>query len=71
MPITMDIQESFLFKQGEAKGETKGKQETTKEVILNLYTKLNLTPEKIAEVLNVDKAFVVSTLEEAGLLKHN
>jgi predicted transposase YdaD len=75
MPITMDIQESFLFKQGEAKGHTtgrtEGKQETTKEVILNLYTKLNLLPEKIAEVLNVDTAFVVSTLEEAGLLKHN
>jgi hypothetical protein len=34
-------------------------------------TLLNLLPEKIAEVLNVDTAFVVSTLEEAGLLKHN
>jgi predicted transposase YdaD len=75
MPITIDIQESFLFKQGEAKGHadgrTEGKQETKREDILNLYTKLNLLPEKIAEVLNVNTAFVVSTLEEAGLLKHN
>ncbi|HLC15960.1 MAG TPA: hypothetical protein VJL89_07010 [Thermodesulfovibrionia bacterium] len=71
MPITMDIRDSFLFKQGLTEGQTEGKQETTKEVILNLYTKLNLTPEKIAEVLNVDTAFVVSILEETGLLKHN
>jgi len=63
MPITIDIQESFLFKQGETK--------RTKTDILSLYTKLNLLPEKIAEVLNVNTAFVVSTLEEAGFLKHN
>jgi hypothetical protein len=63
MPITMDIQESFLFKQGRAEGK--------KEDILNLYTKLNFPPEKIAEILDVDTAFVVSTLEEAGLLRHN
>jgi hypothetical protein len=63
MPITIDIQESFLFKQGETK--------RTKADILSLYTKLNLLPEKIAEVLNVNTAFVVSTLEEAGFLKHN
>jgi predicted transposase YdaD len=83
MPITMDIQESFLFKQGRAQGlseglaeghtegRAEGKQETKREDILNLYTKLNLTSAKIAEVLNVDITFVVSTLEEAGLLKHN
>jgi len=75
MPITMDIQESFLFKQGKAEGiaegQTTGKQDAKKEDILNLYTKLSLTPEKIAEVLNVDTAFVISTLEEAGVLKHN
>jgi hypothetical protein len=71
MPITMDIQESFLFKQGKAEGEAQGETKRTKADILSLYTKLNLTPEKIAEVLNVNTAFVVSTLEEAGFLKHN
>jgi len=28
-------------------------------------------PEKIAEILDVNTTFVVSTLEEAGFLKHN
>jgi predicted transposase YdaD len=83
MPITMDIQESFLFKQGKAEGiaegmaegiaegHTTGIQKAKREDILSLYTKLNFPPEKIAEILDVDTAFVVSTLDEAGLLKHN
>ena len=75
MPITIDMEDSLLFKQGKAKGltegQTTGKQEAKKEDILNLYTKLNLKPEKIAEVLDVEAAFVVSTLEESGLLKYS
>ena len=71
MPITIDMEESLLFKQGEAKGQTAGKQEAKKEDVLNLYTKLNLKPEKIAEVLDVKSEFVISTLKEAGFLKHS
>ena len=67
MPITIDMEESLLFKQG----QTKGIQEAKNADILNLYAKLNLKPEKIAEVLDVEAAFVISTLKEAGLLKHS
>lgn len=67
MPITIDMEESLLLKQG----QTKGKQEAKKTDVLNLYTKLNLKPEKIAEVLDVEAAFVISTLKEAGFLKHS
>ena len=79
MPITIDMEESLLFKQGKAKGiaegltegQATGKQDAKKEDVLNLYTKLNLKPDKIAEVLDVEAAFVVSTLKEAGFLKHS
>ena len=73
MPITIDMRESLLFKQGhaegEAKGETKGIRKAKKEDVLSLYTKLNLAPEKIAEILNLDIAFVISTIEESGVIK--
>ena len=69
MPITIDMRESLLFKQGHAEGETKGIQKAKKEDVLSLYTKVNLAPEKIAEVLNLSTTFVISTLEESGMIK--
>lgn len=77
MPITIDMRKSLLFKQGEAegrakgeaKGETKGIQKAKKEDVLNLYTKLNLAPEQIAKILNLSTTFVISTLEESGMIK--
>ena len=43
----------------------KGKEETKKEDILNLYKELNLEPEKIAKILKVPVDFVEKVIKEA------
>ena len=73
MPITIDVKEHVLFKEGLKEGLKKGLDEGLKEAkkedIVNLYKRLNLLPEKIAEALNLDIHFVKTTLKEAGILE--
>jgi len=63
MPLTiteeMMKQDSF-FQEGLEKGEL----EAQREAILNLYRKLNLSPEKIAEVLSIPEDFVKEVIEK-------
>ncbi len=44
----------------------KGKEETKKEDVLNLYKKLNLSPEQIADILNVPVDFVEKVIRESN-----
>ena len=44
----------------------KGKEETKKEDVLNLYKKLNLSPEQIADILNVPVDFVEKVIRETN-----
>lgn len=73
MPITIDVKEHVLFKEGLREGIKEGLKEGLKEArkedIVNLYSRLNLLPEKIAEALNLDIHFVKTVLKEAGILK--
>ncbi len=63
MPLTLDretIENHPLFKEG----IEKGKLETKREDILNLYNELNLEPEKIAKILKVPLDFVKEVLNK-------
>jgi predicted transposase YdaD len=65
MPITIDVREHVLFQEGLEEGIEKGR----KEDIIRLYTKAKMTMEDIANALEVDISFVMTTLKEAALLK--
>ena len=55
------------IKEGLKRGIKEGKLEAQKEAILNLYKKLNLPPEKIAEVLSIPEDFVKEVLKKENL----
>jgi len=61
MPITFDVREHPLFKEGM---ELKAKEDA-----INLYRELKLPIETIARVLKVDPQKVVKWLKEANLLE--
>lgn len=48
----------FLYRRGEAKGETKGKEKKSHAVVENLISKLGFTDEQAAEVAEVDIEYV-------------
>jgi len=63
MPITITeemIKQDPFFQEG----LERGKLEAQREAILNLYRKLNLSPEKIAEVLSIPEEFVKEVIEK-------
>ncbi|WP_155810578.1 hypothetical protein [Persephonella sp. KM09-Lau-8] len=47
-------------------GYKKGQEEATREYIKKLYEKLNLPPEKIADILDVSIDFVKKVIKETG-----
>ena len=47
----------------------KGKEETEKEYIKKLYKKLNLSPQKIAETLDLPLEFVEKVIKETNSKK--
>ncbi len=76
MTIAMQLEQKGLkkgLKEGMLKGMQKGMQKgiikTRKETVIKLFTKGNLSVEKIVDFLDLDKNFVVNTLKENGLLK--
>ncbi|GAB6064939.1 hypothetical protein JCM9492_00310 [Aquifex pyrophilus] len=60
MPITIDIEQSPFYKEVLEKG--------LKTSAINLYKKLKLQPEQIAEVLGVEKEKVLKWLKEEGMI---
>ena len=56
LTITREMMEKDPFFQ-------EGKLEAQREAILNLYRKLNLSPEKIAEVLSIPEDFVKEVIK--------
>ena len=46
-------------------GYKKGQEEAKREDIKNLYEKLNLSPEKIADILDVSVDFVKKVIKES------
>jgi len=65
MPITFDVREHPLFKEGIEVGlELKAKQDA-----INLYKKLKLTPKQIGEILEIDPQKVERWLKEENLLR--
>ena len=65
MPITFDVREHPLFKEGLEVGLEEG----LKTSAINLYRELKLPIETIARVLKVDPQKVVKWLKEANLLE--
>ena len=55
------------YKEGIEKGVEKGKRED----IVRLYKKLNLSPEKISEVLEIEITKVKKILKEEGFFENN
>ena len=64
MPITIDLEEHPLYKEGLEKGLEKAK----KEDAINLYRELKLSPEKIAKILNIPEETVIRFLKEEKLI---
>ncbi len=67
MPLTIDketMEKHPLYKDGVEKGVEKGKLEAQKKDVLNLHKKLNLEPEKIADILELPVSFVKEILKE-------
>jgi len=63
MPLTITeemMKQDPLFQEG----LERGKLEAQREAILNLHRKLNLSPEKIAEVLSIPEDFVKEVIEK-------
>ena len=81
MPITFDVREHPLFKEGIEEGRKMGLKEGLekglkeglekglKESAVNMYRELKLPIETIARVLKVDLQKVEKWLKEANLLK--
>jgi len=73
MPITFDVREHPLFKEGIEEGRKmglkEGLEEAKKEDVINLYKELKLPIETIARVLKVELQKVEKWLKEANLLK--
>lgn len=69
MPLTITremIEKDPFFEEGKKEGLKEGLKEGKKEDIVKLYTKLSLSIEKIAQVLDVPVDFVKDTLKENG-----
>jgi len=60
LTITEEMMKQDPFFQ---EGLERGKLEAQREAILNLHRKLNLSPEKIAEVLSISEDFVKEVIE--------
>jgi len=71
MPITIDIEKDPLFLKGVEKGLKRGLETKAREVAINLYKEMQLSPEKIAKVLKVPVEKVEEWLKEEGLLKRD
>ena len=63
MPIAIDIKDTFIYEEGVEEGIEKGRRED----IINLVRGLNLSAERISEVLKIDIEFVKSVIAESGL----
>jgi predicted transposase/invertase (TIGR01784 family) len=57
-----------LINQGKTEGKIEGKIENLKQNIINIYQKLKLEPQQIANILETSEQFVIETLEEKGIL---
>ncbi len=77
MPITFDVREHPLFKEGVELGIEKGRKlglkeglaEAKKQDAINLYKETKWSVEKIARILQVDPQKVEKWLREENLLK--
>jgi len=69
MPITFDVREHPLFKEGVELGIEKGVELKAKQDAINLYRKLKLTPKQIGEILEIDPQKVEEWLKEENFLK--
>ncbi len=79
MPITViDVEKDPLYLKGVKKGKEEGLKEglergleqKAKEDVIKLRRKLKLSPEQIAEILDLPVEKVVKWLKEEGLLKN-
>ena len=80
MPITIDIKESALYKEGKLEGKQEGKLEGIKEgleqgiekkeseIIINLYVELKQSIEQIAKMVKSNKKHVEKILKENDIL---
>ncbi len=70
MPVTINIEEDFLYNQGVEKGlqkgELQGKAEKAREAAINML-KMNCAVDFICEVLNVKEAYVLEIKSELNL----
>ena len=64
MPITIDLEEHPLYKEGLEKGLEKAK----KEDVIKLYKKLNFSPKQIADILEIPEETVIRFLKEEKLI---
>jgi len=69
MPITFDVREHPLFKEGVELGIEKGVELKAKQDAVNLYKETKWSVEKIARILQVDPQKVEKWLREENLLK--
>ena len=69
MPITFDVREHPLFKEGVELGIEKGMELKAKQDAINLYKETKWSVEKIARILQVDPQKVEKWLKEENLLK--
>jgi len=69
MPITFDVREHPLFKEGLEVGLKEGLEKGLKESAVNMYRELKLPIETITKVLKVDPQKVEKWLKEADLLE--
>ena len=84
MPITIDIKESALFKEGKhegikegkiegikeglEQGLEKGKNETLRSMIVNIYKNLEHTPDEISKTFGIELEFVINVLKKERLI---
>jgi len=64
MPITIDLEEHPLYKEGLEKGLEKAK----KEYVIKLYKKLNFSPKQISDILEIPEETVIRFLKEEKLI---
>ena len=69
MPITFDVREHPLFKEGLEVGLKEGLIEAKKQDAINLYKETKWSVEKIARILQVEPQKVKEWLKETNLLK--